>query len=71
MRNIIADFTKAEKERLQYECDFSNDEQELFDLRGKGLSLEECAERMYVSVKTAGRINKRINSKIQKVLRTL
>jgi hypothetical protein len=48
-------------------CDFTPTEETLFDLRKKEKSLEECAEIMHVSTKTAGRINVKMQHKILRV----
>ena len=67
MKNIVTCFTKEEKEHIKELCDFTPTEETLFDLRKKEKSLEECAEIMHVSTKTAGRINVRMQKKILKV----
>lgn len=53
---------------LLSECNFTDDEKELFLLRTKDVSLEQCAEKMNVSVSTVKRANKRIKLKIDKVI---
>nr|DAL60554.1 MAG TPA_asm: ECF sigma factor [Caudoviricetes sp.]DAV44274.1 MAG TPA: ECF sigma factor [Caudoviricetes sp.] len=67
MKNIVTCFTKEEKEHIKELCDFTPTEETLFDLRKKEKSLEECAEIMHVSTKTAGRINVKMQHKILKV----
>ena len=67
MKNIVTCFTKEEKEHIKELCDFTPTEEMLFDLRKKEKSLEECAEIMHVSTKTAGRINVKMQHKILKV----
>lgn len=67
MKNIVTCFTKEEKERIKELCDFTPTEEQLFDLRKKEKTIEECAEIMHVSTKTAGRINARMQKKILKV----
>ena len=49
------------------ECNFTEDERTLFDMRCVDVPLEECAERMNVSLSTANRLNKRIKEKIWRV----
>ena len=42
------------------------DENTLFELRLQDCSIEECAERMNISVPTAKRISQRVNKKIER-----
>ena len=63
----ICEFTRREVEYFRQECNFTKEQVTLFDLRVKNIPLEECAERMNVSLSTAKRLNKRIKSKIDKL----
>ena len=63
----ICDFTRPEVEYFRQECNFTKEQVTLFDLRVKNIPLEECAERMNVSVSTVKRLNKRIKTKIDKL----
>ena len=63
----ICEFTRREVEYLRQECNFTKEQVTLFDLRVKDIPLEECAERMNVSVSTVKRLNKRIKAKIDKL----
>ena len=63
----VSDFIQKEQNRCLCECAFTEIENELFLLRCKGKTIEESAEIMNVSSKTAYRINKRIKNKIGKV----
>lgn len=63
----IYDFTKRELEVFLQRANFTPDEETLFLLRSKDYTLEQAAEEMNVSSKTAYRINKRIKQKIIKV----
>ena len=63
----IREFTKPEIRYLLAECNFTSDEHTLFDMRCADIPLEECAERMNVSVSTVNRLNKRIKQKIEKI----
>ena len=63
----IREFTKPEIRYLLAECNFTSDERTLFDMRCADVPLEECAERMNVSVSTVKRLNKRIKIKIDKL----
>ena len=62
----IRDLTMSEADYLQAVCNFTKDENILFELRLQDISLEECAERMNISVPTAKRISQRVNAKIKK-----
>lgn len=62
----IRDFTQSEADYLQAVCNFTRDENALFELRLQDIPLEECAERMNISVPTVKRISQRVNKKIEK-----
>ena len=62
----IRDLTRSEADYLQIVCNFTKDENTLFELRLSEISLEECAERMNISVPTVKRISQRVNAKIQR-----
>lgn len=62
----IRDLTRSEADYLQMVCNFTKDENTLFELRLQDCSLEECAERMNISVPTVKRISQRVNKKIEK-----
>lgn len=63
----ICEFTRPEIRYLLAESNFTEDERILFDMRCVDVPLEECAERMNVSVSTVKRLNKRIKTKIDKL----
>lgn len=63
----IYDFTVPELEYFRAQCNFTPEERELFDMRSLNIPLEQCAENMNVSVSTAKRISKKVNSKIERV----
>lgn len=60
-------FTRKDIEYFLRECNFTPAEEELFRLRCKEYPLEYCAEQMNVSISTAKRLSRRVNSKIIKV----
>lgn len=64
----IRDLTLSEADYLQAVCNFTKDENILFELRLQDIPLEECAERMNISVPTVKRISQRVNKKIEKEL---
>lgn len=63
----VYDFTVPELNYFRDVCNFTEPERELFELRAKCVPLEQCAERMNVSISTAKRISRRVNRKILKV----
>ena len=56
----------SEADYLQAVCNFTRDENTLFELRLQDIPLEECAERMNISVPTVKRISQRVNAKINR-----
>ena len=62
----IRDFTQSEADYLQAVCNFTKDENTLFEMRLQDVPLEECAERMNISVPTVKRISQRVNKKIER-----
>lgn len=60
-------FTKKDIDYFLTECNFTPDEEELFQLRCQEHTLEYCAEKMNVSISTVKRISRRVNNKIMKV----
>ena len=64
----IPDFTLPEINKIKFLANFTAQESELFDLRNKEHSIEECAEIMNVSVSTIKRINSKMKSKIIRVI---
>lgn len=63
----VCNFTQKEIEVFLQRANFTPDEETLFLLRSKDYTLEESAEEMNISSKTAYRINKKIKQKIVKV----
>ncbi len=61
----ISHFIQNDVDRYQRQCNFSDREQALFYMRVKGHPLEECADRMGVSVSTVKRIYAEIKNKIK------
>ena len=64
----ICDFTRREVEYFRQECNFTSDEMALFEMRANNIPLEECAERMNLSVSAVKQKSQKINSKIKRVL---
>lgn len=63
----IPDFIKPEIDYIKENANMTEREEQLFDLRNKEVSLEECAEIMNCSVSTISRINKSMKRKILRV----
>lgn len=64
----ICDFTRRELEYIRQESNFTNDEMTLFDMRADNIPLEECAERMNLSISAIKAKSQKINNKIHRVL---
>lgn len=62
----IRDFTQTEADYLEAVCNFTQDENTLFHLRLKDVSLEECAERMNRSIDSIKQLSRRVNAKIER-----
>ena len=62
----ICEYTRTELDYLEIVCNFTPDEQQLFDLRAQDVSQEECADQMNMSVSTIKRMEQRIHQKIQR-----
>lgn len=62
----IRDLTRSEADYLQVVCNFTKDENTLFELRLDDKSLEDCEEIMGMSSATISRLHKRVLNKIEK-----
>lgn len=62
------DFNKAEYEYFTKNCNFTDRQKEILDLRRKGLSIVSISMRLYLSERTINREIKRIKNKILKVI---
>lgn len=62
----IRDLTLSEADYLQAVCNFTKDENILFELRLQDCTLEECAERMHRSIDSVKQLSRRVNAKINK-----
>lgn len=63
----VYDFTVPELNYFRTYCNFTKDEETLFELRAKNIPLEQCAELMNVSVSTIKRLSRKVNNKIIRV----
>lgn len=64
----IRDFTQTEADYLETACNFTQEENTLFQLRLKDVSLEECAERMNRSLDSVKQLSRKVNAKIRREL---
>jgi DNA-binding CsgD family transcriptional regulator len=62
----IRDFTQTEADYLELRCNFTKEENTLFQLRLKDVSLEECAERMNRSIDSVKQLSRKVNDKIKR-----
>ena len=63
---VISELTLSEADYLQAVCNFTPDENELFELRLQGVSLDECAERMHRTLDSVKQLSRKVNKKIAK-----
>lgn len=66
--NIKTEFTEPECERFRRECNFSDDERAVFDLRVRAHSIIEIQNTLNMSEATVNRRIRNIKRKIYKVL---
>ena len=64
----IPDFVKSEIDFIKENANMTPREEQLFSLRNKEYSLEECAEYMNCRISTVNRVNKSMKKKILRVL---
>ena len=62
----IRDLTMSEADYLQAVCNFTPEENILFEFRLCGLSLDECAERMNRTLDSVKQLSRKINAKIER-----
>ena len=65
---IISDFTVPELNYFRENCNFVGLEIRVFELRSQGVSLEEIADILNMSVDGVKKISRKVNNKIIKVL---
>ena len=61
----IRDLTRTKADYLLCACNFTPDEEKLFELRLKDTSLEDCAEIMAMSTASISRLHKKVLNKIR------
>ena len=65
---IISDFTQLELEYMRCACNFVNSEKDVFYMRSQGMTLENIAEVLNMSVENVKKISRKVNNKILKVM---
>ena len=65
---VVTDFTVPELTFLRNNCNFVGNELKVFELRSQGISLEEIAERLDMSVEGIKKVSRKVNNKISRVL---
>lgn len=65
---IISGFTKPELDLFRENCNFVGSEKALFELRSRGVSLENIAESLDYSYDGITKVSRRVNNKIKAVL---
>lgn len=68
IKMIIADFTEKELDYFRCACNFVGCERDVFELRSKGVPLEQVAERVNMSVDGIKKVSRKVNIKISKVI---
>ncbi len=66
--NIRKEFTKSECDFFRRECNFTDEEQAVFDTRVKGASIVEISQKLNISTATVNRRIRDIKRKILKVI---
>lgn len=64
----ICDFTFPELIFLEKNCNFTEEEKILFQLRSQNIPLDECAEILNLSISATKKKSQKINIKIKKVI---
>ena len=62
----IRDLTMSEADYLTAVCNFTDEENTLFELRLSGMSLEDCAEYMHRSIDSIKQLSRKVNAKINR-----
>jgi transcriptional regulator len=65
---VVSSFTVPELNYLRDNCNFVGTESDVFELRSKGIPLEEIAELLNMSAEGIKKVSRKVNSKITRVL---
>lgn len=64
---VISGYTNIELDYLRKMCNFVGYESDVFEMRSKGITLEQIAEDLNLSVDGAKKISRKVNNKIIRV----
>ena len=65
---VVSSFTVPELNYLRDNCNFVGTESEVFEMRSKGIPLEEIAEILNMSAEGIKKVSRKVNNKITRVL---
>ena len=65
---IVSNFTVPELNFLRANCNFVGNETDVFEMRSKGIPLEEIAEMLNMSAEGIKKVSRKVNNKITRVL---
>jgi len=64
----ICDMVEWELDMYRLQCNFTENESTYFDLKSKGFTIEEIAEKMNVTVGTVNNLSRKVREKMNRVL---
>jgi transcriptional regulator len=65
---VVSSFTVPELNYLRDNCNFVGTESDVFEMRSKGIPLEEIAEILNMSAEGIRKVSRKVNNKITRVL---
>ena len=65
---VVSSFTVPELNYLRDNCNFVGTESDVFEMRSKGIPLEEIAEVLNMSTEGIKKVSRKVNNKITRVL---
>lgn len=65
---VVSSFTVPELNYLRDNCNFVGTESDVFEMRSKGIPLEEIAELLNMSAEGIKKVSRKVNNKITRVL---
>lgn len=65
---VVSSFTVPELNYLRDNCNFVGTELDVFEMRSKGIPLEEIAEILNMSAEGIRKVSRKVNNKITRVL---
>ena len=65
---VVSSFTVPELNYLRANCNFVGTESDVFELRSKGIPIEEIAETLNMSAEGIKKVSRKVNNKITRVL---